>query len=107
MARIRIEIRISESKPDDMALLNIINDLKSIRALSQVLRDGIWLMVDLRAGRTDVLFNLFPHLRRQFVRDTVQDKLPFKPIYDMQLLDKLAAVAVEMMRPASFFNRPY
>jgi len=107
MARIRIEIRITESKPDDVALLNIINDLKAIRALSQVIRDGIWLIVDLRAGRTDVLFNLFPHLQRQLVQDTVLDKQPSKSIYSMELLDKLAAVAVEMMRPASFFNRPY
>jgi len=107
MARIRIEIRITESKPDDVALLNIINDLKAIRALSQVIRDGIWLIVDLRAGRTDVLFNLFPHLQRQLVQDTVLDKQPSKSIYSMELLDKLAAVAVEMMRPAAFFNRPY
>lgn len=107
MARIRIEIRITESNSDDVALLHIINDLKAIRALSQTIRDGIWLMVDLRAGRTDVLFNLFPHLRTSLVQDTVQDKLPSKSIYSMQLLDQLAKVAVEMMRPAAFINRPY
>lgn len=107
MTHIRIEIRISKSHPDDLELIHIIEDLKSIRALSQVVRDGIRLMVDLRAGRTDVLFNLFPHLQRQLVQDTVQDKLPSKSIYSMQLLDQLAAVAVEMMRPTAFFNRPY
>jgi len=107
MAMIRIEIRINNSKPDDLALLHIINDLKAIRALSQTIRDGIWLMVDLRAGRTTVLFNLFPHLRTSFVQDVVQYKVPSKSIYSMELLDKLAKVAVEMMRPAAFFNRPY
>jgi hypothetical protein len=72
-----------------------------------VIRDGIWLMVDLRAGRTNVLFNLFPHLRTSLVLDTVQYKAPSKSIYSMQLLDQLAKVAVEMMRPAAFINRPY
>lgn len=107
MTRIRIEIRITESKPDDAALVNLIVDLKRRRALSQVVREGIWLITDLRAGRTDVLFNLFPHLQRQLVQDTVQDNLPFKPVFNTQMLDKLAAIAVEMMRPAAFFNRPY
>lgn len=99
MARIRIEIRINESKPDDVWLVNVIDDLKAIRALSQVIRDGIWLIVDLRAGRTDVLFNLFPHLRGSLVQDTVLDKMPSKPIYNPTLLDDLVKVAFEALRP--------
>lgn len=47
-------------KPDQLKLAEDIETLKADRHYSKTIRDGIRLIIDLRAGRTDVLFELFP-----------------------------------------------
>lgn len=46
-----------------------IDGLKQKRSFSKTIRDGIRLIVDLRAGRTDVLFELFPLLKAKLQAD--------------------------------------
>lgn len=48
------------NKPDDVALAVSIAKLKACRKFVKTIRDGIRLIEDLRAGRLDVLFALFP-----------------------------------------------
>ena len=45
-----------------MAVAEHIQKLKSERAFTSTIRDGIRLIVDLRAGRVDVLRELFPDI---------------------------------------------
>jgi len=50
------------SKSDEVELAEEIEILKQQRLFSETLRDGIRLICDLRAGRTDRLFAMFPWL---------------------------------------------
>lgn len=80
MPLIHIEIRISFHKQEDIDLDNAVSDLKARRQLSSVVRDGIRLVLDLQAGRLDVLKELFPFVSRSFVQDSVQDSVQDKPV---------------------------
>lgn len=75
MPLLHIEIRINLYKQEDMEFNQLVTDLKARRQLSDIVRDGIRLVVDLRAGRTDVLCALFPFVARGFVQDNVQDNV--------------------------------
>jgi hypothetical protein len=50
------------SKSEEMELAEEIENLKEQRLFSETIRDGIQLICDLRAGRTERLFTLFPWL---------------------------------------------
>jgi hypothetical protein len=54
---------------DDSRLMEFIQYCKSTRQFAKVVRDGIRLIWSLREGNTSVLFELFPHLERQFNPD--------------------------------------
>lgn len=60
MARYRFSFWLDAGKDDELLLAEEIDQLKQGRAFTATIRDGIRLMVDLRAGRLDVLFELFP-----------------------------------------------
>ncbi len=62
MTRYKREFWLDADKDDQLLLLETIDELKRQRRFVSVLRDGIRLIVDLRAGRLDVLFELFPLL---------------------------------------------
>lgn len=47
-------------KPDEFEVTELISELKRQRAYTSAIRDGIRLIVDLRAGRVGVLLELFP-----------------------------------------------
>jgi len=94
-AKIRIEIRLNLSRSDDVQLKQVTDNLRRARHLSATVRQGIALIVDLRAGRTDVLFALFPHLRLPVVPDIVLDKSP-NDDYGMDFISKLVAVVDEV-----------
>ena len=79
MDKIRMEIR---TKKGDDWLIHLAVALKSKGQLSQVVRDGLRLIFDLRAGQVEVLLELFPFLKAQlgaFVQDIVQDIVLDKP----------------------------
>lgn len=58
--RLRFPFWLDLLKPDEAALAETIDTLKSQRAFASSIRDGLRLIVDLRAGRLDVLLELFP-----------------------------------------------
>ncbi len=61
--RLRFTFWLDMHKRDEAELAEIIEGLKQDRTFAATIRDGIRLICDLRAGRTDVLFALFPWVR--------------------------------------------
>jgi hypothetical protein len=60
--RLKHTFWLDVTKADERDLAARIEDLKEQRRFSQTIRDGIRLISDLRAGRTETLFALFPWL---------------------------------------------
>ena len=58
--RLRYVFWLDMHKPDEERIADQIDHLKSERSFARTIRDGIRLICDLRAGRLDVLFELFP-----------------------------------------------
>lgn len=56
-------------RDEDSRLMEFIQYCKSTRQFARVVRDGIRLIWSLREGNTTILFELFPHLERQFNPD--------------------------------------
>lgn len=56
-------------RDEDSRLMEFIQYCKATRQFAKVVRDGIRLVWSLREGNTAVLFELFPHLERQFKPD--------------------------------------
>ena len=54
---------------EDIRLMEFIQYCKATRSFARVVRDGIRLIWSLRDGNTEVLFELFPHMQRQFKPD--------------------------------------
>jgi len=54
---------LNSNDDDDLAIADLIGALKRQRLFQQSIRDGLRLVWDLRAGRTDVLLELFPGIR--------------------------------------------
>lgn len=54
---------------EDIRLMEFIQYCKATRQFARVVRDGIRLVWSLREGNNAVLFELFPHLERQFKPD--------------------------------------
>jgi len=68
--RLRFTFWLDMSKPDELALAEKIEELKAKRSFAKVIRDGIRLICDLRAGRTDILLELFPWVAERFQPQT-------------------------------------
>ena len=60
--RMRYQFWLDLTKNGELWLADEIENLKNQRLFAQTIRDGIRLIADLRAGRTGVLFELFPWL---------------------------------------------
>ncbi len=58
--RLRYVFWLDLNKPDEEIIADQIETLKSTRSFASTIRQGIRLITDLRAGRLDVLFELFP-----------------------------------------------
>lgn len=58
--RLMFKFWLDVTKPEEGRIADKIEILKNERTFSQVIRDGIRLMWDLKQGKTDVLFELFP-----------------------------------------------
>lgn len=61
--RLRHTFWLDMNKPDERILAEQVATLKESRTFVKTIRDGIRLMLDLRAGRVDVLIELFPFVR--------------------------------------------
>jgi hypothetical protein len=51
----------------EFAIAELISELKRERKFASTIRDGIRLICDLRQGRVDVLFELFPWVKSEFI----------------------------------------
>jgi hypothetical protein len=67
MARFQFKFWLDANKDDELLLAEEIDLLKRQRTYTSTIRDGIRLISDLRAGRLDVLFELFPWVRAEFL----------------------------------------
>jgi hypothetical protein len=75
-------------RDEDSRLMEFIQYCKATRQFARVVRDGIRLIWSLREGNTDVLFELFPHLERQFKPDAEELIEQFR---QMLMLQQVAA----------------
>lgn len=66
--RLKFMFWLDMNKSDEIELAEEIEILKQQRLFSETIRDGIRLMCDLRAGRTDRLFAMFPWLTAEVNR---------------------------------------
>jgi hypothetical protein len=81
--RLRFTFWLDMRKTDEAELAETIETLKLNRSFAATIRDGIRLICDLRAGQTDVLFELFP-----WIKDATQSASA-KPI-DSGLQEQIA-----------------
>lgn len=65
-------------REDENRLAEIIENLKERRSFVKTIRDGIRLIVDLRQGNTDVLFELFPWLQDRLNGEAKTESLPLQ-----------------------------
>jgi hypothetical protein len=63
--RQRFVFWLNTVKDDEFALAEEIDRLKADRSFAKTIRDGIRLILDLRAKRVDVLFELFPWIKTE------------------------------------------
>ncbi|MBZ0291639.1 MAG: hypothetical protein K8L99_03640 [Anaerolineae bacterium] len=75
--RLRYVFWLDMNKPDEAELADTVASLKEQRSFASTIRDGIRLVCDLRAGRLDALFELFPWVRAEFNKKEyqLQDRL--------------------------------
>ena len=66
--RLPFHFWLNITKDDELEIADMIADLKERRTFSQVIRDGIRLIVSLRAGRVEVLEMLFPWIRDYYTK---------------------------------------
>jgi hypothetical protein len=73
----------------DFEVADMITQLKAKRRFTSTIRDGIRLICDLRAGRLDVLFELFPWVQVEFIAGIQPNLVPLEErIYQLEALVK-------------------
>ncbi|MBZ0294675.1 MAG: hypothetical protein K8L99_19070 [Anaerolineae bacterium] len=93
MARFRFNFWLDCNKDSELLLADEIDQLKRQRSFTAAIRDGLRLIIDLRAGRLDVLFDLFPWVRAEFL-EYIQSQTP--PPTDLkQQLQRLEKLLLE------------
>ncbi len=68
--RLRFTFWLDLNKPDENLIAEMIDDLKIGKLFAKTIRDGIRLIYDLRAGRLDTLFELFPWVQEALTKPT-------------------------------------
>mgnify|MGYP003394866620 FL=1 len=63
--RLRFPFWLDMNKPDEHALAELVETLKTKKLFAKTIRDGIRLVNDLREGRLDVLCELFPWVKEE------------------------------------------
>ena len=81
--RMKFMFWLDTTKADEEQLIEQVEALKQTRLFSKTIRDGIRLICDLRAGQTDILFELFP-----WVRDSLN--AASTPAIDKNLQEQIA-----------------
>lgn len=70
--RKRYKFWLNILKDDEFELAEELDTLKKRRLFTPTIRDGIRLILDLRKGNMEILFELFPHLQEKFSGDSEQ-----------------------------------
>jgi hypothetical protein len=86
--RLRFTFWLDLLKPDEEQLADQIEHLKTDRSFAGTIRDGIRLICDLRQGKLDVLFELFPWVRAEFM-EYIQSLQPQKSPAELDLQRQL------------------
>lgn len=60
--RMRFAFWLDDMRQDESDLITYIDELKQQRKFVTTVKQGLWLMRDLRAGNTDALLELFPRV---------------------------------------------
>jgi hypothetical protein len=84
--RLQYKFWLDVNNPQEQQLADQIEGLKQGRVFSQVVRDGIALIVDLWNGNIDVLLSLFPGIEEVFYKRFMDQK----PTADYTLQEQLA-----------------
>lgn len=84
--RLQYKFWLDVNNPHEHKLAEQIEVLKQGRVFSQVVRDGISLMVDLWNGNIDVLLSLFPRIEEVFYKRFMEQQ----PAADYSLQEQLA-----------------
>jgi hypothetical protein len=85
MARGRFTFWLDYGKDDELLLADTIDELKQQRSFVRTVRDGIRLICDLRQGRVEVLFELFPWVRAEFLAGIQPSETPTERAISEQL----------------------
>lgn len=80
--RLKFMFWLDMNKSDEAELAEDIEILKEQRLFSETLRDGIRLICDLRAGRTDRLFAMFPWLLGEVDRQADANRQTIQQEFD-------------------------
>jgi hypothetical protein len=83
--RLRQVFWLDMNNDDEAALADTIDELKRQRSFVRTVRDGIRLICDLRQGRVDVLFELFPWVRAEFLAGIQPSETPTERAISEQL----------------------
>lgn len=80
--RLKFMFWLDLTKDDEYELAEQIETLKQQRRFVETIRDGIRLVVDLRAGRTDRLFAMFPWLVGEIDRQADANRQTIQQEFD-------------------------
>ena len=72
--RLRFTFWLDMNKPEEYALAEHIDALKEKRSFATTIRQGLRLINDLRQGRLEVLFELFPWVKAEFLEHIQREK---------------------------------
>lgn len=65
--RLRFTFWLDMLNDEEQSLADYVEELKTRRSFAKTIRDGLRLVRDLRAGKVDVLFELFPWVKAEFI----------------------------------------
>lgn len=99
MARFKFNFWLDCDKDNELLLAEAIDNLKRQRSFAGTVRDGIRLICDLRQGKLDVLFELFPWVRAEFL-DYMQSLQPDKSAAEQRLEQQLARLEKLLLQQA-------
>lgn len=93
--RFMFKFWLDSKKDDEAELVAYVAYLKQERSFARTVRQGLALMKELRQGKTDLLFQLFPDLKEQFQPAALAPEIK-PPVDDIrEHLQRLEALLIE------------
>lgn len=101
MARGRFTFWLDYNKDEELLLADAIDDLKRKRRFVTTIRDGIRLICDLRQGRVEVLFELFPWVKSEWLASSQ----PQETAGERALKEQLARIEQQLIQQGNTLIR--